>query len=203
MLENCHQFTNSVSLCLQEFFYHLQEPTITALQVFTSKKYPQSPKVILYLSKVHHPPIHLPRIATLIIWIEVAENPTLELDSINWNNVNTELEAAMNESEDDDNVESVHDSLKSGVMMDDKMGTNDSHSQIRAVLALMLGTSSSPQLEHKCLQSVTPSDNGSGLTDQQDLLQGRLREFGDSSFNIAQASTLMDAWCIQLQAVQT
>ncbi|KAI6031553.1 hypothetical protein BKA83DRAFT_26767 [Pisolithus microcarpus] len=85
----------------------------------------------------------------------VAKNPALELDSIDWNDVNAEVEAAMNESDDE-----------SGVTTDDEMVTDDSRSQI--------STTSSPRLKRKRLRSVTPSDSGNGPNDQQDLLRSPL-----------------------------
>ncbi|KAI6047826.1 hypothetical protein EDC04DRAFT_2863998 [Pisolithus marmoratus] len=114
------------------------------------------------------------------------EKPTLELDSIDWNDVNAEVEAAMNESDDDDDVESERGSLKSGVTTDDEMATDDSRSQI--------STSSSPRLKRKRLRSVTPSDAGNGLTDQQDLLRSPLSKRKKLAASRTGASKLKEAF---------
>lgn len=105
----------------------------------------------------------------------VAKNPTLELDSIDWNDVNAEVEAAMNESDDE-----------SGVTTDDEMVTDDSRSQI--------STTSSPRLKRKRLRSVTPSDSGNGPNDQQDLLRSPLSKRKKLAANRTGTSKLKEAF---------
>ncbi|KAI6007992.1 hypothetical protein EDC04DRAFT_2611130 [Pisolithus marmoratus] len=101
----------------------------------------------------------------------VAGNPTLELDSINWNDVNAEVEAAMNESEDDDNVE-----IRSGLFLCSC-----------SVQVLHHGSSiNAYEVSHHQIMAVGQLTNKTFYKVDS--------EFGDSSFNIAKASTLMDAW---------
>ncbi|KAI6120721.1 hypothetical protein EDD16DRAFT_1478109 [Pisolithus croceorrhizus] len=118
--------------------------------------------------------------------VPVAEDPTLELDSIDWNDVNAEVEAAMNESDDDDDVASERGGLRSGATTDDEMVTDDSRSQI--------STSSSPRLKRKRLRSVTPSDSGNGPNDQQDLLRSPLSKRKKLAASRTGASKLKEAF---------
>ena len=62
------------------------------------------------------------------------ENPALELTDIDWNDINEEVEAAMNESDDEDNIGSRHGSVRSGMTTDDEGAVaDDSRSQDRLV----------------------------------------------------------------------
>lgn len=66
--------------------------------------------------------------------------PTLEFDTIDWNDINEEVEAAMNESDDDDEVKSERDSVKSVATDDEDVITDDSRSHIRLVVHLYSNT---------------------------------------------------------------
>lgn len=70
---------------------------------------------------------------------------SLQLSAINWSDINDEVEAAMNESDDEDDN---NDDMKSVRSEDDVMG-NATSSVIN-----------SPRLNRKRLRSVTPSDGG-------------------------------------------
>jgi len=62
------------------------------------------------------------------------DKPTLELTDIDWNNINEEVEAAMNESDDEDDTGSRHGGVRSGMATDDEDAiTDDSRSQDRLV----------------------------------------------------------------------
>lgn len=128
--------------------------------------------------------------------VPVAENPALELDSIDWNDVNAEVEAAMNESDDDDDVASERGSLKSGMATDDEMATDDSRSRISS-------TNSSPRLKRKRLRSVTPSDSGNGPADQQDLLRSPLSKRKKLVASRTGASRLKEAFTAEQIAEAT
>lgn len=49
--------------------------------------------------------------------------PSLELDTINWDEVNDEVDAAMNESDDDDDARSDRSGLRSEAASDDETGS--------------------------------------------------------------------------------
>ncbi|KAL4069798.1 hypothetical protein V8B97DRAFT_634789 [Scleroderma yunnanense] len=102
----------------------------------------------------------------------IAEKQALELAEINWNDINEEVEAAMNESDDEDNMGSRHGSVRSGMATDDEDAiTDDSRSQdsfrTRSV-------NLTPRLKRKRLRSVTPSEIGSASLDQQDIIRSPL-----------------------------
>lgn len=59
-------------------------------------------------------------------------NTALELADINWNDINDEVEAAMNESDDDDDLQSEH-SVRSAVASEDDGMTDETRSQPRCV----------------------------------------------------------------------
>ncbi|KAG6333899.1 hypothetical protein ID866_5184 [Astraeus odoratus] len=96
----------------------------------------------------------------------VVENPTLELDNIDWNDINEEVEAAMNESDDDDDAESERGSMKSGMVTDDEdVMTDDSRSYT--------SVNSTLPPSRKRPRSRTPSESGNAAT-EQDLLRSPL-----------------------------
>ena len=62
------------------------------------------------------------------------EKRTLELTDIDWNDINEEVEAALNESDDEDDIGSRHSGVRSGMATDDDDATtDDSRSQDRLV----------------------------------------------------------------------
>lgn len=113
-----------------------------------------------------------------------AEKSALELTDIDWNDINEEVEAAMNESDDDDTA-SRHGSVKSGMTTDDEDAmTDDSRSQDRLVhtrvrIQLRLNEAYTcrvdlmPRLKRKRLRSVTPSESSYAL-DQPDIMRSPL-----------------------------
>lgn len=61
-----------------------------------------------------------------------AGNTSLELDDIDWNDINDEVEAAMNESDDEDDAMSDRSSVKGGLLSDnDDAMLDDTRSQRR------------------------------------------------------------------------
>ncbi|KAF7436339.1 Carboxy-terminal domain (CTD) phosphatase [Pleurotus ostreatus] len=88
--------------------------------------------------------------------------PSLELDTINWDEVNDEVDAAMNESDDDDDARSDRSGLRSEAASDDETGSAISSAN---------GT---PKMRRKRLRSVTPSDGGFDGLDKDTLLRSPL-----------------------------
>jgi RNA polymerase II subunit A C-terminal domain phosphatase len=98
---------------------------------------------------------------------------SLELGEINWNDINDEVDAAMNESDDEDER-----SVRSGNVSDEDDWTDESNSMIRLVRGLPSfraqranitdlnsSANTTPKVSHKRLRSVTPSEvavNGGG-----------------------------------------
>ncbi|KAF9245912.1 hypothetical protein BU15DRAFT_70971 [Melanogaster broomeanus] len=113
-------------------------------------------------------------------------NTTYELADINWDDINDEVEAAMNESDDeDDDARSERSSVRSAMASDDDdLMTDDIRSQTRFVCRSSVDTTSelqvspasrnsTPRHKRKRPRSVTPSESGnSGL--QQDILRSPL-----------------------------
>ncbi|KAH7914757.1 hypothetical protein BJ138DRAFT_1078820 [Hygrophoropsis aurantiaca] len=78
---------------------------------------------------------------------------SLEFDDINWNDINDEVEAAMNESDDDD-TKSERSSVRSGFASDDDDAmSDDAQSRVSSPNA-------TPRLKRKRLRSLTPSEIG-------------------------------------------
>jgi RNA polymerase II subunit A C-terminal domain phosphatase len=66
---------------------------------------------------------------------EKATGPEFDLGEIDWNDVNDEVDAAMNESDDDDDSKSEKSGMKSANASDDEgSGTDSGHSGIRCAL---------------------------------------------------------------------
>lgn len=130
---------------------------------------------------------------------DLEENPaqgSLELAEIDWNDINDEVDAAMNESDDDDEG---GDDSRSDIVSEDGM-TDDTNSVARSVgfwslmhlsggsdqrLSLSFSANgsannspnASPRLKRKRLRSVTPSDvgqNGSSPSRNDDILRSPL-----------------------------
>ncbi|RPD82230.1 hypothetical protein L226DRAFT_556142 [Lentinus tigrinus ALCF2SS1-7] len=74
----------------------------------------------------------------------------LELDEVDWNAINDEVEAAMNES-DDGEGDGDGASVKSGMSEDETSWTDETNSIISS-------TTSTPRLKRKRVRSLTPSD---------------------------------------------
>ncbi|THH33114.1 hypothetical protein EUX98_g1053 [Antrodiella citrinella] len=89
----------------------------------------------------------------------------LELDEVDWSAVNDEVEAAMNESDDDDSKSEA--SVKIGNGSDDEGSfTDETHS--------MSSVHSTPRGKRKRLRSITPSDGGRSAEGDRDILRSPL-----------------------------
>ncbi|KIJ21963.1 hypothetical protein PAXINDRAFT_105638 [Paxillus involutus ATCC 200175] len=84
-------------------------------------------------------------------------NTDIELGDINWDDINDEVEAAMNESDDDDDARSERSSVRSAMASDDDDAVTGQNSM-----------NSTPRLKRKRLRSLTPSESGN--TDLQQVL---------------------------------
>ncbi|KAG9314177.1 hypothetical protein JVU11DRAFT_4963 [Chiua virens] len=91
-------------------------------------------------------------------------NTAFELADIDWNDINDEVDAAMNDSDDEEDVKSEH-SVRSAMASDDDGMTNEINSQP--------SPNSSPRLKRKRIRSVTPSENGNS-DPHQDILRSPL-----------------------------
>ncbi|KAF9229050.1 hypothetical protein BS17DRAFT_770955 [Gyrodon lividus] len=93
-------------------------------------------------------------------------NTGFELADINWDDINDEVEAAMNESDDEDDARSERSSVRSAMASDDDdVMTDESRSQN--------SINSTPRLKRKRLRSPTPSESGNTNL-QQDILRSPL-----------------------------
>lgn len=90
----------------------------------------------------------------------------LELDEVDWDEINDEVEAAMNES-DDDGASERSGMRSENVSDDENEWTDESNSIISS-------TTSSPRLKRKRLRSITPSDIGLNGEVDPDILRSRL-----------------------------
>ncbi|KAH9947104.1 hypothetical protein B0H21DRAFT_740322 [Amylocystis lapponica] len=111
-------------------------------------------------------------------WDEERGTPggrSLALDEVDWDEVNDEVEAAMNESDDDGDDEgdgeggpSGRSGTRSGNASEDEGSwTDESNSVISS-------TTSSPKLKRKRLRSLTPSEVGMNGNVDPDVLRSRL-----------------------------
>jgi len=94
---------------------------------------------------------------------------SLQLDAIDWNDINDEVEAAMNESDDSDDSDEDDD-------MSDRGSVKSAASE--------LGVSPSPRSKRKRLRSLTPSEaglNGSADTELRSPLSKRKKLAADRS----------------------
>ncbi|TFK88665.1 hypothetical protein K466DRAFT_520487 [Polyporus arcularius HHB13444] len=87
----------------------------------------------------------------------------VELDDIDWNAINDEVDAAMNESDDDGDGASV----RSGKSDDEGSWTDETNSVISS-------TTSTPRLKRKRVRSITPSDTASFNGADSDALRSPL-----------------------------
>ncbi|KAG6854140.1 hypothetical protein C0991_010051 [Blastosporella zonata] len=81
---------------------------------------------------------------------EAKEPGSLELAAINWDDINNEVDAFLNESDDDDeDTRSNASGMKSGFISEDEDAGSD------------MSVTNTPRISRKRLRSVTPSDAGS------------------------------------------
>lgn len=111
---------------------------------------------------------------------------SLALDEIDWDEVNDEVDAAMNESDDDDEDGKSEKSVRFGNASEDEGSwTDETNSMIRcvtlALLVLTLADSrfcssvhSTPKGRRKRLRSITPSDGGRSVDGDRDILRSPL-----------------------------
>ncbi|EKM61406.1 uncharacterized protein PHACADRAFT_204575 [Phanerochaete carnosa HHB-10118-sp] len=87
----------------------------------------------------------------------VAPNQSLQLDGVDWDEINDEVDAAMNESDDEDGdgSESTRSGVKSGNVTEDEW-TDESNSIISSA------SSTPSKRKRKRLRSVTPLEGGAG-----------------------------------------
>ncbi|KAI0699349.1 hypothetical protein C8T65DRAFT_581279 [Cerioporus squamosus] len=109
----------------------------------------------------------------------------LELDEVDWNAINDEVEAAMNESEDDGEGEGDGASVKSGMSEDDGSWTDETNS--------IISTTSSPRLKRKRVRSLTPSDIASLNRADSDALRSPLAKRKKLALERSGASRLKEA----------
>ncbi|TCD66479.1 Carboxy-terminal domain (CTD) phosphatase [Steccherinum ochraceum] len=90
----------------------------------------------------------------------------LELDEVDWSAVNDEVEAAMNESDDED--ERSERSVKFG------NGSEDEGSWSDETNSMISSVHSTPRGKRKRLRSITPSDGGRSVEGERDALRSPL-----------------------------
>ncbi|KAF8560165.1 hypothetical protein OG21DRAFT_1480001 [Imleria badia] len=111
-------------------------------------------------------------------------NTAFELADIDWNDINDEVEAAMNESDDEEDLKSER-SVRSAMASEDDGMTDETRSQP--------SPNSSPRLKRKRLRSVTPSENGNA-DPQQDVLRSPLSKRKKLASNRTGTSKLKEAF---------
>jgi len=107
-----------------------------------------------------------------------------ELADIDWNDINNEVEAAMNDSDDDEDLRSER-SVRSAMASDDDGMTDETRSQP--------SPNPSPRLKRKRLRSATPSENGNA-DPQQDILRSPLSKRKKLASNRTGTSKLKEAF---------
>ncbi|KAF8140463.1 hypothetical protein EV363DRAFT_1501642 [Boletus edulis] len=112
-------------------------------------------------------------------------NTALELGDIDWNNINDEVDAAMNESDDEDEDLKSERSVRSAMASEDDGMTDETRSQP--------SPNSSPRLKRKRLRSITPSENGNPDA-QQDALRSPLSKRKKFVSNRTGTSKLKEAF---------
>ncbi|KAF5384884.1 hypothetical protein D9615_001109 [Tricholomella constricta] len=98
--------------------------------------------------------------------VEGKETGSLELDAINWNAINDEVDAFLNETDDEDDGASEASGMRSGVASEDEGGETGSDMSVY----------NTPKASRKRLRSVTPSESGSvnGAGRDEDVLRSPL-----------------------------
>ncbi|KIM70352.1 hypothetical protein SCLCIDRAFT_101744 [Scleroderma citrinum Foug A] len=94
------------------------------------------------------------------------EKSALELTDIDWNDINDEVEAAMNESDDEDDTRSRRGSVRSGIATDDEDAIMDESRSQDSVNV-------TPRPNRKRPRSVTSSER-SNASEQQDIMRSPL-----------------------------
>ncbi|KAG6811157.1 hypothetical protein H0H92_008743 [Tricholoma furcatifolium] len=104
---------------------------------------------------------------------DVKDPGSLELGEINWDDINNEVDAFLNETDDEDDGRSEASGMRSGFASEDEDGGGEMRPDTRLVVP---GSSihNTPRGSRKRLRSVTPSEsvNGSGAKD--DILRSSL-----------------------------
>jgi len=108
----------------------------------------------------------------------------LELNTIDWDDINDEVEAAMNESDsdDDEDTRSERSGVNSGSISEDDL-TDETSS--------VISTNSSPRTNRKRLRSLTPSEIG--MNGNDDILRSPLAKRKKLSADRSGASKLKEA----------
>ncbi|KAI0073946.1 hypothetical protein K474DRAFT_1666016 [Panus rudis PR-1116 ss-1] len=108
----------------------------------------------------------------------------LELDEIDWDEINNEVEAAMNESDDDEGSVKT----RSGQVTEDEDWTDETNSIISS-------TNSTPRKKRKRLRSITPtSDAGPSASANSDVLRSPLAKRKKVAADRSGASKLKEAF---------
>ncbi|KAI0360995.1 hypothetical protein OH77DRAFT_384561 [Trametes cingulata] len=114
----------------------------------------------------------------------------LALDEVDWDEINNEVEAAMNESDDDGDGSGDGDgdgaSVRSGMSEDDVSWTDESNS--------IVSTTSTPRKKRKRLRSLTPSEAGSLNGADSDVLRSPLAKRKKLAADRSGASRLKEAF---------
>ncbi|KAG5642167.1 hypothetical protein DXG03_003528 [Asterophora parasitica] len=97
---------------------------------------------------------------------EGKEAGSLELDAINWNAINDEVDAFLNETDDEDDTS--ESGMRSGVVSEDE------GSDMRSAVVCLNSVYNTPRANRKRLRSVTPSDSGSVNGRNDDVLRSPL-----------------------------
>ncbi|KAI0363753.1 hypothetical protein BV20DRAFT_1039761 [Pilatotrama ljubarskyi] len=113
----------------------------------------------------------------------------LALDEVDWDEINNEVEAAMNESDDDGDGDGEGDgaSVRSGMSEDDVSWTDESNSIISS-------TTSTPRKKRKRPRSLTPSEAGSLNGGDSDVLRSPLAKRKKLAADRSGASRLKEAF---------
>lgn len=107
-----------------------------------------------------------------------AQEPSLELGSLDWSQINAEVDEFLNETDDDEDGRSEASVMRDGNISEDE-ARDETVSNSRSVdwfflvflvshgVGLSRGSvNNSPKLNKKRLRSVTPSDGGGGTNDR-------------------------------------
>jgi len=93
---------------------------------------------------------------------------SLQLGDVDWDDINNEVDAAMNESDDEDQDGKSDRSMRSGNVSENEDWTDETNSMISS-------TNSTPRKSRKRLRSTTPSEHDSrGGTPDADILRSPL-----------------------------
>ncbi|KAI0828927.1 hypothetical protein BC628DRAFT_1315803 [Trametes gibbosa] len=114
----------------------------------------------------------------------------LALDEVDWDQINDEVDAAMNESDDDGEGEGEGASVRGGFSEDEGSWTDESNSIIRCVSS----TTSTPRKKRKRLRSITPSEAGSLNGNDPDVLRSPLAKRKKLAADRSGASKLKEAF---------